>query len=162
MATHYTENTLRRGHGDPTGEKIAYGLGWFSIALGVCELIATRALTQWLGMEGNEALVRTYGAREITTGIGILSSDDPTPWIWGRVVGDALDTGTLAVGLNDANSNKDNVAGALANVALVTALDVYCAHKLSCEERREPLAHDYSDRRGIPLPAAAGAAANGG
>ena len=148
--TSYTENTLRRGHGDPTGEKIARSLGWFSILLGISELACADALAHWLGMRGSEGLVRTYGVREITTGIGILASQDPTPWIWGRVVGDALDAGSLVAGLNDKNPHEDNVALALANILAVTALDVYCAHRLSAEERPVLPAHDYSDRSGLP------------
>jgi len=145
-----TDYTLRHGHGDPTGLKVALGLGWFSIALGALELLATRKLTRSLGMRGDEPLVQLYGLREIATGIGILTSRDPTPWVWGRVLGDALDIGTLAAHCNDENREEANVAMALGNVALVTALDIYCAHRLSVEERPVPLAHDYSDRRGMP------------
>jgi len=144
-----SDNTLRHGNGDPTALKVAHGLGWFSIALGALELFATRELTRSLGMRGNEPLVQLYGLREIATGIGILMSKDPTPWIWGRVLGDALDTGTLAAHLNDENPEEANVAMALGNVAVVTAVDIYCAQKLSAEERPVQLAHDYSDRSGL-------------
>ena len=87
-----TERTGRRGHPDSTTDALARGLGVFSIALGLVEVVAARSLTRALGMEGNEALVRLYGLREIATGVGILASNDPTPWIWGRVAGDALDS----------------------------------------------------------------------
>src|SRR5512140_3802102 len=79
-----------------TAHSMARGLGWFSIGLGVAEVLAPCALTRCLGMGGNEQLVRAYGLREIATGIGILSSDKPAAWIWGRVGGDALDMATLA------------------------------------------------------------------
>src|ERR1700760_1310970 len=82
-----TDNTLRHGNSDPTGLKVAKGLGWFSIALGALELLATRELTTALGMRGNGSLVQLYGLREIATGIGILISKDPTPFVWGRVLG---------------------------------------------------------------------------
>jgi hypothetical protein len=81
---------------------VARGLGWFSIGLGLAEILAPRALTRGLGMEGHEQIVRAYGVREIATGIGILSSTHPVPWIWGRVGGDALDIATLATGLQQA------------------------------------------------------------
>jgi hypothetical protein len=55
------------------------GLGWFSIGLGLAEVLAPRALTRGLGMEGNEQIVRAYGLREIATGIGILFSNQPAP-----------------------------------------------------------------------------------
>lgn len=45
-----TDYTLRRGNEDPTGLKVARGLGWFSIAPGALELFATRKLTRALGM----------------------------------------------------------------------------------------------------------------
>jgi len=151
-----TEYTLLHGNHDATGKKLAAGLGWFGIALGALELVATRALTTALGMRGNEDLVRLYGIREIASGIGILTSKDPTPWVWSRVIGDGLDLGTLAAHYTDENPNDDNVGLALLNVAAVTALDIYCAQRLSRENagesgaRLEVPPRDYSDRSGLP------------
>jgi hypothetical protein len=146
-----TERTRRRGHPDSTTDALARGLGVFSIALGLVEVMAARSLTRALGMEGNEALVRGYGLREIATGMGILAAKDPTPWIWGRVGGDALDIATLATGLEGDNPRKDNVVLALAAVAGATALDVYCAQTLSRESLTPlPPVRDYSDRSGLP------------
>ena len=96
---------------------VARGLGWFSIGLGLAEVLAPRALTRGLGMEGHEQIMRAYGVREIATGIGILSSTHPLPWIWGRVGGDALDIATLATGLQQDNPKKENVELALVAIA---------------------------------------------
>src|SRR5687768_13673830 len=104
---------------------LAYGLGWFSIALGAAELIAPQALARTLGMRGSEGLLRAYGIREIATDFAILSSKDPAPWVWTRVGGDALDLATLATGLHSDNPKRENVGVALAAVAGVTALDVF-------------------------------------
>ena len=109
-----TERTGRRGHPDSTTDALARGLGVFSIALGLIEVVAPRALARFLGMEGSEALIRGYGLREIATGVGILASNDPTPWIWGRVAGDGLDIATLMTGYEGDNPKKDNVTLALA------------------------------------------------
>jgi len=82
-----------------------------------------------------------HGLREIATGIGILSQDDPTPWIWGRVVGDVLDLGTLATGLRPENRQRANVRLAIAAVAGAMTLDVLCARALATEaedRRRHP------------------------
>jgi hypothetical protein len=144
-----TDHSLRHGNGDPTGLKVAHGLGWFSIALGALELFATRRLTRSLGMDGHEPLVQLYGLREIASGIGILLSKDPTPWVWGRVLGDALDIGTLAAHLDEENPEEANVGMALGNVVVVTAVDLYCAQRLSAAERPGRPIYDYSDRRGI-------------
>ena len=66
-------------HSTEYAHSMARGLGWFSIGLGLAEVLAPRALTRGLGMEGSEQLVQAYGLREIATGIGILSSDQPCP-----------------------------------------------------------------------------------
>jgi len=136
----------------------AHGLGIFSIALGLTELLAPRALARMTGMQGRETLLRAYGLREIVTGVGLLASPDPRPWIWGRVAGDALDLGTLAGGLVEGRGReRENVGLAVAAVAGVTLLDVLCGRALSARRRgaRKRAARDYGDRRGMPQPAEA-------
>ncbi len=132
---------------------LARGLGWFSIGLGLTEMLMPRMLTEQMGMQGKESLLRFYGAREMAAGIGILMSDNPGPWIWGRVAGDALDRATLATGLDKQNPRKGNVAIALAAVAGVTALDCISAQALTsaADGKGQPV-RDYSDRRGMPRP----------
>jgi hypothetical protein len=157
-----TERAGRRGHPDSATDALARGLGWFSIALGVAEVAAPGRIARTLGMEGYERLVVAYGVREIVTGAGILSSDDPTPWIWGRVAGDALDIATVAAGLAGDNPRRENVAIALVALVGVTAVDLYCVGKLSGESRRpQAPVRDYRDRSGWPRPVEAmrGAAA---
>ncbi len=137
-----------------SADSMARGLGWFSIALGLAELAMPRTLTRSLGMQGRERLMSAYGLREVATGIGILSARDPTPWVWGRVAGDALDLGTLATALDGGNPRRDNVGFAFAAVLGVTALDVICATALGMGQRRRGPVRDYSDRRGMPRPPA--------
>jgi hypothetical protein len=136
---------------DTSAHALAQGLGWFSIGLGVAEVVAPGTLARFLGMEDRTELIRAYGAREIMTGVGILSQDDPMPWMWGRVGGDALDLGTLAMGLGRDNPQRENVGLAIAAVAGVTALDVLCAQALGRNRKRPPLQiWDYGGRRGMP------------
>ena len=133
-----------------TADTLARSLGWFSIGLGALELFGAKGLCRWLGMERHEALIRAYGAREIATGIGILSSRDPTPWIWGRVAGDALDFATLATAASDRDSRADRVALAAVAVAGLTIVDVVCAESLGKMSGEEVRMWDYSDRSGLP------------
>lgn len=133
---------------------MARSLGWFSIALGMAELAMPRTLTRTLGMRGSEGLMSAYGLREVATGIGILASRDPTPWIWGRVAGDVLDLGTLATALDGGNPRRENAGLAFATVLGVTALDVICATSLSAKRRRRVPVRDYSGRSGLPRPPA--------
>lgn len=150
--THDTRAAARR---QDASRDVVAALGWFSIALGAAEVLAPHTLTRALGLRGNETLVRAYGVREIATGIGILTSRDPTPWLWGRVAGDALDMVALSRGLQDGNPCKANIHAAMAAVAGVAALDVFCVQSLSAA-RKTRLARpmrDYRDRIGFPRPA---------
>jgi hypothetical protein len=150
MAYRHDEGSRRNG---ASGSELALaqGLGWFSVGLGLAEVLAPQSVARFLGMDEHAGLIRFYGIREITAGVGILSQDDPTPWLWGRIAGDALDLATLAIGLNGDNPRKGNVTMALAAVAGVTALDVICAQALSASrEPPEPPLWDYSDRSGLP------------
>lgn len=155
MAAH-DNDTVSRADGRSTGAAmaVARGLGWFSIGLGVVEALSPGIVARTLGMEGKEGLVRGYGVREIGTGIGILAAKDPTPWLWGRVAGDALDLATLAIGLGEPE-RKRNIVLALAAVAGVTAVDAACAQALggSRPAASDQPIRDYSDRSGMPRPA---------
>jgi hypothetical protein len=68
--------------------KVARGLGWFSIGLGLTEVIAGRSLGRALGMENKTWLLRAFGVREIAAGVAILSLDRPKAGVWARVAGD--------------------------------------------------------------------------
>ncbi len=146
---------------DDTAHRLAQGLGWFSIGLGLAELLAPEGVTRPFGMERHTALIRAYGLREIAAGVGILTQSDPTPWVWGRVAGDALDIATMAAGLSSDNPRRDNVAIAIAGLVGITALDAYCAQRLSTERgQAPPREYHYGNRSGFPrgLAAARGAA----
>ena len=86
--------------------KLANFLGWFSIALGLAEFFAPRRVGRMVGVEGNGSLLQAYGLREFFAGVGILASRRKAPWLWARVVGDALDLATLAPGLYSIRRNR--------------------------------------------------------
>jgi uncharacterized membrane protein len=114
-------------------EKLARGLGWFSIGLGLAELLAPRGVAKISGISGkNAGLIRLFGLREIASGIGIFAQGRrPTEAVWSRVVGDALDLACLGAAFASPKNNKGRLAFATANVLAVTALDVLCAQQLS-------------------------------
>lgn len=78
----------RNGDHDDLPDRLATGLGWFSLGLGLAEILAPRTITRAVGLEGREGLVRGYDLREIG-GAGILATRGPerAPWMWGREVG---------------------------------------------------------------------------
>ncbi|HEV2705838.1 MAG TPA: SRPBCC family protein [Pyrinomonadaceae bacterium] len=113
-------------------EQLARGLGWFSIGLGLAELLAPRGIAKVAGVRGHTGLIRLFGLREIFHGIGIFSQGRrPAAAVWARVAGDALDLAALGGAFASPRSDKARVAFATANVLAVTALDVICAQQLS-------------------------------
>ena len=153
--------SLDRGN----AHNLARALGWFSLALGAAEVMAPKTLSRWLGMRDGAALLQAYGARELLAGAGILASSNPTPWVWSRVGGDAIDIVTLMTGFRDDNPNNANVGVALGAVLGVTLADVICAGSLQEErrerrERRRNFVAAYKSRSGFrrPVEAMRGAA----
>jgi hypothetical protein len=85
------ESPARGFRANSTAQRLARGLGWFSLALGATELLFPGSIRQRTGLPGPKALLPVYGAREIATGLAILSSRRPVGMVWGRVAGDVLD-----------------------------------------------------------------------
>jgi hypothetical protein len=121
-------------------QAVACGLGFFSIALGVTQLVAPRFASNLFGFKVSDSTVRLYGVREIASGVGILLAWNRAPWVWGRVAGDALDIAT---------TRRPAAIGALAGV---TALDIGTAVALQRERPFPERTFDYSERSGFPRP----------
>lgn len=131
-ATQSTKKTLM---GDD-GHRFARGLGWMSIGLGIMELWKNQQLSQTLGTGGEGRVYQLYGLREIGTGIGLLASRNPMPWVWARVAGDLLDMATLAPELRPGNSQRKAAAAATAVVAGAALADLACAIQETKQSRR--------------------------
>jgi uncharacterized membrane protein len=115
----------RRANGANGSRQLAKALGWFSIGIGVAEILAPRAIARASGMTERPLLLRALGVREIASGVGILSQRQPTGWLWSRVVGDAMDLALLGVAARSSSGARRNrVAIAAAAVAGVALLDV--------------------------------------
>jgi hypothetical protein len=136
-------------------DRAARLLGWFSLGLGFAELIAPGKITQAIGLEGKEGLVRAYGAREIAAGMTSLAVEADVG-IWSRVAGDLLDIGTIAYAMQEADERQKRNAGiALAAVVGIALIDAFVASRLSRQRSRaRGQDRDYSDRSGFPAGAA--------
>ncbi|MFC3608280.1 transcriptional regulator [Stutzerimonas tarimensis] len=135
-------------HHDMSAHHTARGLGWFSLGLGLAELLMPGPISRLLGIPEQRGLIRACGIREIATGVGLLYSRDPKPWMYGRLGGDALDLAVL--GWSSAYGDKPtNALIAAGTVAGVAAIDLKCAADLRAE-RRPVEEWDYSDRSGFP------------
>jgi hypothetical protein len=114
-------------------EQTATALGWFSIGLGVAEVVAPRGLSKLIGIkENHDTLVRLLGLREIASGIGILTQRrTAAAWLWARVAGDAIDLACLGAAFASRDADPGKIAAAVAAVAGVAVADVLCAQQLS-------------------------------
>jgi uncharacterized membrane protein len=120
---------------DASPQQLARGLGWFSIGLGLAEVLMPYAVARLCGGTGRHTgLIRLYGLRELASGVAILGGGKrPVSGMWSRVAGDAIDLATLGLAFASSRTNKAGVAFATANVVAVTALDMHCAQELSKE-----------------------------
>jgi hypothetical protein len=112
--------------------RLSRGLGWFSIALGVTEFVAPRALANLIGIDprGTTAMIlRAMGVREIAAGVGLLMQPNRPLPLWARVAGDGLDLGLLGLAAATKRTSTPRLIGAIAAVAGVTALDVIAGHR---------------------------------
>jgi len=113
-------------------EQIANALGWFSIGLGLAEILAPRALSRLIGAKASPGVMRLYGAREVACGIGLLSqAQEKERWLKARVAGDALDLFALGNAMTSNGAGRGRLALATAAVAGVTAVDTLCAARMS-------------------------------
>ncbi|KQR69406.1 hypothetical protein [Rhizobium sp. Leaf341] len=151
---------LTRNEGDPkilssgprsrdTTDELTRGLGWFSLGLGLFQLVAPHRITRALGVRGSEHVVRAYGAREIASGMLTLSTDKRAG-LASRVAGDGLDIVTLLALLSHGNPRRQTAKAALAMVVGIAALDLLAASAVSAKRARPKTVKDYSDRSGFP------------
>jgi uncharacterized membrane protein len=123
-------NSMATSDVAPTG--LSRGLGWFSLALGVGELAAPRSLARLIGVEPDGAtpiLMRLLGATEVIAGIGVLMQPQRPGALWARVAGDLVDLGLLGLAAGGKRTSGVRIAGAVAAVAGVLALDIVAARR---------------------------------
>lgn len=115
--SYYREDDVSRA------AQLAKALGWFSIGLGVAQLLAPRQLSRAVGVDTNPNLVRALGVREVASGAGILAGSRPSNWLWSRVAGDAMDLALLGMASRSAR-NQRRLSLATAAVAGIAVLDL--------------------------------------
>lgn len=114
---------LQRNKDEPlsASERLARGLGWFSIALGLAETLAPRTVARAIGVRDRRLTLMALGAREIASGIGILTGSKTAPWVWARVGGDVMDLGLLGMAYPSRGRHKHKIATKIALARSVVA-----------------------------------------
>lgn len=106
-------------------------LGWFSIGLGLTQVLAPGWVASVAGVPKRRGLMRLMGFRELSAGWGIFTQPHPSGALWSRVVGDVIDLASLGGAMASPRAKKGRLTFATASVLGVSMLDLACARRLS-------------------------------
>lgn len=123
-------------------EHRAVGLGWFSVGLGLAQLLAPGGVARLVGVPNtafNRLTMRACGVRELGAGLGILAQPRPNALLWARVAGDLLDLALLTTSLVGTKHNAARLGVATTAVLGVTALDAKTALDVTRARRGEDI-----------------------
>lgn len=119
-------------HADVAPATLSRGLGWFSVALGLTEIAFPETLSRAIGVKprpGTSWLLRAMGVRELIAGAGVLMQPRRPLPLWARVAGDIVDLSLLVSATRSKDARVPRLAGAIAAVAGVSALDTIAARR---------------------------------
>ncbi|MFB8829996.1 hypothetical protein ACE0DR_13285 [Azotobacter sp. CWF10] len=145
-----------------TSDRVARGLGYFSIGLGLLELASPRLVTRSLGMEGAEALVRRRRPRDPHR--PRRAGSEPHAGALGPRGRGCTGPGHPGLGPVGGQPRQGNVKAAMAVVLGTAMVDAMAARALSERHVRPRHGHiaDYSRCSGFsrPVEAMRGAASD--
>jgi len=123
-----------RSINNPYATSLTTALGWVSIGLGLTQILAPRQLAEAIGVSDHPTMMRSLGLREITAGVGILASREPSHWLWARVAGDAMDLALLGAAFKADKRDGARLSTTTAMIAAIAALDALAALRQGNEE----------------------------
>lgn len=128
------------------GARVANGLGWFSVGLGLTQILAPRAIDRMIGIKnGSRTAMRLLGVRDLVSGLGLLGARRTALWTSARVAGDVMDLGLLALALTRSKNNQGRLAAATAAVLGVAATDAWATRKLFGDTKRQEQVPDVTN-----------------
>jgi uncharacterized membrane protein len=132
-------NGQASGQGDPAMRR-ARGLGWFSVGLGLAQVMAPRMLSRLVvGTDGvkRRRTMQAIGLRELAAGVNLLRQPRDSRWLWARVAGDVMDLALLGSAFRSRKAHPTRLATSIAAVVGVAALDYYTGKQISRQRRLE-------------------------
>ncbi|MBV8761942.1 MAG: SRPBCC family protein [Deltaproteobacteria bacterium] len=130
---------------DDRAQRLAKGLGVFSLGLGLAEVAAPRALARLIGVDQSAAtpwILRALGAREIGHGLGIFARPKS---VWTRLIGDAIDVAYVAWAFRD--GKRSRLWPTMGALAAVGALDVLATLAAKRSEFSKPVTSSMTINR---------------
>ena len=114
-------------NGGPPRDNVAKGLGAFSFALGLPQVLAPGRVNRLIGLRDDATTrmwMRAVGMRELVAGAGIFSRRHPAQWLWARVAGDTMDLALLGTALHGRSEAPNRTLAATGAVAGAFAADL--------------------------------------
>lgn len=78
--------------------KLARGIGWLSVVVGLRLVAAPASGTRGFGMGDRPTLGRIMGVRDLIVGAGLLRGKDTRTWLVARGINDAVDAAIILGG----------------------------------------------------------------
>ena len=120
----------------PSGRRAA--LGWFSLAVGLAQLLAPRQVARLIGADEEDdatcLVLRAVGGRELICGLGLLSQSHSASWAWARVAGDLMDLSLLGKAWQSSGAHRDRLLLAGGAVLGATYADTRSAIRLQRQQ----------------------------
>jgi hypothetical protein len=110
------------------GQTLTTGLTWFSVGLGIAQLVAPARMAKLIGMRDTDdgrSLMRLIGVRETAAGLGLLSGTKADAWLGARIGGDLIDLALMAGAMRQRGTNQTRLRAATGAVLGITALDIF-------------------------------------
>lgn len=117
----------------PSPKRVARGLGWFSVGLGLAQIVAPGALARLIGVDDGKQtrrVMRAVGLREIASGVALIAQPKAARWLWARVGGDVMDLALLGAARRSSSNEDRRIGGAMGAVAGITLVDAANAQRL--------------------------------
>ena len=110
--------------------KLARGIGWLSIVVGLQLVAAPRSGTRNFGMGERPALGRIMGARDLVVGAGLLRGEDTRSWLIARGINDAVDAAVILGGAAAGVFPRDRAPLGLAVATSLSVVSLLLARRL--------------------------------
>jgi uncharacterized membrane protein len=108
----------------PRETRIGLAQAWIGIGLGLAGLLAPRVLARVGGLPDWPLMLRVIGARELASGLGLLTAPTSPVWRWTRLAGDVMDGAVLGSAFFAPSARQRRLAATAAIVGGIVALDV--------------------------------------
>jgi hypothetical protein len=110
--------------------KLARGIGWLSVVVGLRLVAAPASGTRGFGMGARPTLGRIMGVRDLIVGAGLLRGKDTRTWLMARGINDAADAAIILAGAASGAFPRDRAPVGFAVATSLSVVSLLLARRL--------------------------------